>query len=565
MRSPRNFSVPFALAFLATSAFAGTNTRVSVGNGGVQGDGYADVYSAISGDGRYVTFVSAADNLVTGDTNGVADVFVRDLKTGTTERVSVSSLGVQADGPSVDPFISADGRYVQYTSHATNLVPGDTNGVTDGFVYDRVTKTTTRVTLGNGGVEGNGDGDLPTLSADARYVAFVSDATNLVAGDVNGHRDVFVRDLQLGVTTRISVAPGGGESDGDSDAPIISANGRYVLFISSATNLVAGDTNGTQDVFRRDLLLGITERVSVSSTGAQSHGYSDSEAWANLSPDGRFVVFDNDGDDLTAGDTNGVTDVFLRDTVLGTTTLVSVPSGGGQGDSFSFTGAPSSDGRFVTFTSFSTNLVPNDTNGVIDVFVRDLLMGTTRRLSVDPAGNGGDGKSNTAMPTPDARHVLYWSQATNLVSGDTNGVDDDFVFSDTWVLFQQFGTGLAGSGGYVPELEGTNGPATAGGYAIHVEDVLGGANGLLFAGLGQTDLFPFLGGHLYVDLAAPHVVAPLSVSGPDGFPDAGRLDLPGTDVNGAVGVTVYLQFFAVDPGAKRGVSMTNGLMLSIEP
>src|SRR5262249_34397296 len=152
---------------------------------------------------RYVTFVSAADNLVPGDTNGVADVFVRDLKTGTTERVSVSSLGVQADGPSVDPFISADGRYVQYTSHATNLVPGDTNGVTDGFVYDRVTKTTTRVTLGNGGVEGNGAGDLPTLSADARYCAFVSDATNLVAGDNGGHRDIFVRDLQLGVTTRI--------------------------------------------------------------------------------------------------------------------------------------------------------------------------------------------------------------------------------------------------------------------------------------------------------------------------------------------------------------------------
>jgi Tol biopolymer transport system component len=564
MRPSRPLSISFALFALTVPAFAGGTSRVSVGNGNVQGDALADVYPAISGDGRYVTFVSYADNLVPGDTNGVADVFVRDLKSGTTERVSVSSLGVQADGPSVDPFISADGRYVQYTSHATNLVPGDTNGATDGFVYDRVTKTTTRVTLGNGGVEGNADSDLPTLSADGRYVAFVSDASNLVAGDTNGHRDIFVRDLELGVTTRISIAPDGSESDGDSDAPVMAANGRYVVFVSQATNLVAGDTNGTQDLFRRDLLLGVTERVSVSSSGAESHGWSESDAWAIVSPDGRFIAFDNDGDDLTPGDSNGSDDVYLRDMTLGTTTLVSVPDGGGSGDNWSFTGAPSSDGRFVTFTSYATNMVQNDSNGVIDVFVRDLLMGTTRCISVDANGNPGDGKSNTAMPTPDCRHVAYWSEATDLVAADSNGVADVFVFSDAWVLFQQFGTGLAGSGGYVPELEGTNGPATAGGFSIHIEDVLDGAPGHLFAGVGQTDLFPVFGGHFYVDLALPHVAAPLIVSGPDGFPGAGSLDLLGTDVSGAVGVTVYLQFLALDPDAPRGVSMSNGLMLSIE-
>jgi Tol biopolymer transport system component len=564
MRSVVAVPACLAVLFLARPAFAGTTDRVSVGVANVEGDALCDVYPAFSGDGRWVVFVSYADNLVPGDTNGVADVFVRDTRTGATERVSVSSAGVEADGPSVDPFISADGRYVQYTSHATNLVPGDTNGATDGFVFDRQTATTTRVTVGAGGVEGNGNSDLPVLSADARYVAFVSDATNLVAGDTNGHRDIFVRDLQLGVTTRISVTPGGGEADGDSDAPVMAANGRYVVYRSAATNLVANDTNGMDDVFRRDLVAGVTERVSVSSTGAQSFGFSESDAWAFISPDGRFVTFDNDGDDLTPGETNGSDDVYLRDMLLGTTTLVSVPATGGEGDNWSFTGAPSADGRFVTFTSYATNMVPNDTNGVIDVFVRDLKMGTTRCISVDASGNPGNGKSNTAMPTPDGRRILYWSEASDLVAADGNGVADAFVFTDTWALFQQFGTGLAGSGGAVPELEGTNGPATDGGYAIHVEDGLGGAVGLFLAGLGQVDLFPVFGGHFYVDLSAPHAAFPLALSGPLGFPGLGFVDLDGVDVNDLVGLTFYLQYLALDPGAERGVSMTNGLQITVE-
>src|SRR5262249_33662470 len=253
-----------------------------------------------------------------------------------TTRISVNDLGVQADGPSVDPAISADGRYVLYTSHATNLVPGDTNGVTDGFLWDRTTGKTTRGTVGNGGVQGNGDSELDALSAHGRYVVFDSAADNLVGGDTDGQLDVFVRDLQLGVTTRISNGLAGAQPDGPSYTPVFAANGRYVVYLSFASNLVPGDSNGNQDVFRYDRLTGATERVSVSSSGGQSVGFSDSESVDNISPDGRFIVFDNDGDDLVAGDANGVSDVYVRDMLLGTTARASLTSTGASPDSSNF-------------------------------------------------------------------------------------------------------------------------------------------------------------------------------------------------------------------------------------
>src|SRR5216117_509323 len=269
------------------SAGAQTTERVSVASGGTTEGNDTSLGSALSADGRFVAFDSAATDLVAGDTNGVSDVFVHDRQTGTTERVSVASDGAQGNGRSglvtfaFPPALSADGRFVAFVSFATNLVAGDTNGATDVFVHDRQTGTTERVSVASDGTESNAASLGSALSADGRFVAFQSDATNLVAGDTNGATDVFVHDRQTGMTERVSVASGGTEGNGFSAGLALSADGRFVAFHSTATNLVAGDTNGATDVFVHDRQTGTTERVSVDSDGTQGNGPS---AGAALSP-----------------------------------------------------------------------------------------------------------------------------------------------------------------------------------------------------------------------------------------------------------------------------------------
>jgi Tol biopolymer transport system component len=172
----------------------GTTARVSLGPNGVQGNSYS-FSPALSADGRFVAFESEASNLVPGDTNGERDVFVHDRQAGTTERVSVRRDGVQVRGSSYRPALSADGRFVAFVSRVHTLVPGDTNNKADVFVRDRRTGTTERVSVGPNGVQGNGRSDFPTLSADGRFVAFESEASNLGPGDTNDAGDVFVRTL----------------------------------------------------------------------------------------------------------------------------------------------------------------------------------------------------------------------------------------------------------------------------------------------------------------------------------------------------------------------------------
>jgi Tol biopolymer transport system component len=223
-----------------------TTTRVSVATSGTQGNGSSySGPSAISADGRFVAFDSEASNLVGGDTNGWGDVFVHDRATGATTRVSVATGGAQGNGDSGAAWddvaaISADGRFVAFFSEASNLVAGDTNGVHDVFVHDRDTGVTTRVSVGTGGTEGNGRAHaIPAISADGGHVAFTSEATNLVAGDTNDATDIFVHDRDTGSTTRVSVGTDGTEGNGYSWIPSLSADGTSVAFYSSATNLVA--------------------------------------------------------------------------------------------------------------------------------------------------------------------------------------------------------------------------------------------------------------------------------------------------------------------------------------
>ncbi|PKN50661.1 MAG: hypothetical protein CVU55_15995, partial [Deltaproteobacteria bacterium HGW-Deltaproteobacteria-13] len=323
------------------------------------------------------------------------DIFVHDSQTGQTIRVNVASNGDQAlGGGSGGVSISADGRYVAFRSGATNLVSGDTNGEQDIFVHDCQTGETIRVNVAsNGDQANNGGNDRAYISADGRYVAFQSDATNLVSDDTNGLKDIFVHDNQTGQTTRVNLDSSGTQaSGGGSEFPTISADGRYTAFQSDATNLVSDDTNGLRDIFVHDSQTGQTIRVNVASNGDQAAGGGSEKAV--ISGDGRYVGFHSDATNLVTNDTNGLRDIFVNDSQTGQTIRVSVASDGTQA-SGGINEYPtiSDDGRFVAWQSDATNLVTDDTNGDRDIYVHDTATGDTIRVSVSSAGDQADGWS----------------------------------------------------------------------------------------------------------------------------------------------------------------------------
>jgi Tol biopolymer transport system component len=309
---------------------------VRVAGNGPQGPARALILPHdVSGDGRYVAFISEA-SLVADDTNTTNDVYVWDALQLRYERVSVAADGGATDGTSRRPTISANGRYVAFESVSTNLVAGDTNGQMDIFVRDRVAGTTTRVSVSSSGAQATGISTYPSISADGTVIAFHSTAFDLVPNDTNGALDVFVRDLVAGTTTRISEPTGGGEADAGAGGPVVSGDGRVVAFVSSSTNLVADDTNNNPDIFVHDRTSGITERVSVSSTGGQASGASGSPA---LSYDGRFVAFNTNATDLVP-DSSSLGATAVRDRVAHTTTNA-YPGG------IAYELALSSDGRYL--------------------------------------------------------------------------------------------------------------------------------------------------------------------------------------------------------------------------
>jgi hypothetical protein len=414
-------------------------TRVSVDSAGNQGNQalYSSATASISANGRFVAFDSDATNLVSGDTNNKSDIFVRDLLTNTTTRVSVDSAGNQANYDSSNlPSMSTDGRFVAFSSIASNLVPGDTNDKFDIFVRDTLTNTTTRVSVDSAGNQANNASTDFSISANGRFVAFISDASNLVPGDTNDATDIFVRDTLTNTTTRVSVDSAGNQVNNTSVnpyrpsgvySPSISADGRFVAFSSEVSNLVPGDTNDANDIFVQDTLINTTTRVSVDSAGNQSNPGPVSFSNPSISADGRFVAFSSFASNLVPGGTNDANDIFVRDTLTNTTTRVSVDAAGNQANSGSNDFSISADGRFVAFSSFASNLVPGDTNDATDIFVRDTLTNTTIRVSVDAVGNQVNSECYNPSISADGRRIAFDSEASNLVPEDTNDSRDIFV------------------------------------------------------------------------------------------------------------------------------------------
>lgn len=362
---------------------------------------------SFSANGRYVAFVSDATDLAVSDTNNARDVFVRDRQTNTTILVSVNAAGTgPGDGYSSAPRITPDGRFVAFISASSNLVTDDAATLFHEDIYVRDLQIGQTILVSRnfaGTARGNASSgffDVPGISADGQFVVFTSFATDLVATpDITHQRDVFVRDLQTSTTKLVSInQTGNGPGNGESSRGVITPDGRFVTFLSHARDLIPMDIGFRSQVFVRDLQTGTTKLASVNRT-ATSGGNGDTDARAerdlSISADGRFVAFVTDANDLVNNDTNFTQDIYVRDTQLGNTHLVTINTGGiagGRSGQFNFT----PDGRFIAFVSGADDLVGNDTNQQQDVFIRDLQTNSTALISVNRTGvAAGTGDSST--------------------------------------------------------------------------------------------------------------------------------------------------------------------------
>ncbi|HVE62794.1 MAG TPA: hypothetical protein VNB94_03180 [Mycobacteriales bacterium] len=417
--------------------------RISEAADGSQSDGFSSS-SDVSGDGKFVAFESDAANLVPGDTNENTDVFVRDRDTGAVELISRSmgATGTPGDSYSINPSISADGRYVAFESFASNLVADDTNVEPDVFRYDRQTGDVIRVSVGVNDSQATGYSYDPEISGDGQFVVFSSDATDLVTGDTNAETDVFLRNLGRGTTERVSVGSAGLEANGDSAT--VSDDGRYVAFRSSAASLGVDSAYGGSQIFRLDRATDTTIAVSVDPEGALGDGFSGDPV---ITPDGSAVVFESSATNLVGeGDTGGFTDIFLRTIDPGNTERVSVAAEGGEAVGDSFRPDISDDGRFVAFASQAVNLAASDSGRDTDVFLRDRQLGTTEHITVVPTATPGPSPSPNPSPgeifeggcdgpcpngndpaVDGAGGVVSFTSSQQFVEEDTNGQNDVYV------------------------------------------------------------------------------------------------------------------------------------------
>ncbi|MER5915149.1 hypothetical protein ABT124_33000 [Streptomyces sp. NPDC001982] len=408
------------------SAADGETILVSVGLGGRPANGPSE-RASISADGRLVVFTSHASNLVRGDRNDCSDVFLRDLDRGTTVRVDRGRNGTESNGcTGIDPIISADGRYVVFSADSTNLVRGVCDGRSHIYRTDLRTGETVLASAAADGTRGNGDSMRPTVSADGRYVAFATSAGNLIPGDTPASTwDTVVRDMATGKVVRTSAAVDGTPGDAASDGTQISADGRYITFFSNATNLVADDTNKKVDEFLHDTTTGRTTRLSVSAAGVQSDQIT---IGGTISDDNRYVVLNSHATNLTADSPDtGQNHIYLQDLTEGTLQLLDKGADGVPAPGGTFWASITGDGRHVPMASAGGGLVAGDTNNVRDIFVADLPGPTLRRVSVGADGQQADAASYFPDADQHARAVVFTSYATNLVAGDTNGRPDVFL------------------------------------------------------------------------------------------------------------------------------------------
>lgn len=408
-------------------------STISTVTGDIEGTALrGDVYD-ISQDGRYIVFWGLAAEYYTSgsDYSFYGGLFRKDMFTGETEVVSTDAVGTAANGNAMLPSMSADGRYIVFQGNANNLVYNDSNNVNDIFLKDMDTGSLQIISRSGTGVQGNDDSNAPSISADGRYVVFMSAATNLVDGDINGVSDTFVKDIQTGEIARISLSQTGSQGNGASYGGAISADGRYVAFVSDASNLVAGDTNGVSDIFLWDRQTGNISMVSTATDGQEGMGGREGCSSSSISSDGRYVAFISDATNFTTGLSGGENrtmstyDVYVKDTLTGTLTVVSTTAQGTLTTYGGYDPSISDDGTYVTFTS-SSPYVYDDTNFYKDIYIKNILTGAIERVSTSAGGTQGNGESEGSAISGDGRFIAFNSWASNFANSDTNGYSDGF-------------------------------------------------------------------------------------------------------------------------------------------
>jgi Tol biopolymer transport system component len=376
--------------------------------------------AAISSDERFVVFSSDATNLVANDRNDASDIFLRDRWFNQTTRISVDNAGIEGNAASTQPVLSANGRFIAFSSKATNFVAGEANGVADIFIYD----TQTKQVRGINPLDSNGDSVNPSITADGRWVVFESLASNLIADDTNSASDIFAFDTQSNQLTRLSINDAGVAGDGHSFNPIIAANGNFVVFASEASNLVAGDTNVTSDIFLHNLTTHTTQRISQTAMQTDRGSYHPS-----IDAAGKVIVFESDATSLVENDSNAVSDIFIKDLTTGQLQRITSPTGE-QANSAAYYPTISATGRYVAFTTAATNLVSGNANALFDILKYDRQTQQLARVNVSVNGEQGNFQS-LKLPMSlswNGDYAVFTSNATNVVYGDNNLSFDVFVY-----------------------------------------------------------------------------------------------------------------------------------------
>lgn len=488
-----------------------TLTRRSQGPAGQNFNDSSD-FPAISADGGFVAFSTDATNSFLSDDNGVVDIWRQSIG-GALERVSLTTAGQPTNGASFGPAISADGRYVAFTSLATNLTLNDANGFPDVFRRDMATGAVLPVSANPDGLPANSLSYGAAISADGRTVAYLSAATNLVDDDLNGAIDTFLTDLVTGATRLVSTAEDGAQaSAGSLNRPALSADARLVVFDSAAANLTAGDANGRDDVFVKDMLTGAVRLVTEGLSGA-----FEGTLRPAISGDGRYVVFATVAA-LLAADTNGQADIYRRDLLTGGLARISVTAAGTQGDGESRDASISTDGQFIAFTSLSSNFATGDGTGSADVFLKNMATGALTLLSRTAAGTPGFGQSVNPAISAAGNVVAFASTAPDLVSPDGNFAQDVFAASLGTPAGTQTGTAgpdlLLGSDG-ADTLQGLAGDDTLQGFGG--PDRLEGGDGadLMLGGPGNDAMLGGAGDDTYLVESPGDAVLELEDGGTD--------------------------------------------------
>ncbi len=373
---------------------------------------------SISADGRYVAFSSDANNLVSsGDTNGTENIFLRDRQAGSNSLVSVNLSGQSANSYSFTPQISSDGSEVVFQSIASDLTTNAESGNQQIFARNLATGSNLLVSVNTNGAGGNEFSDLQSLSGDGTKIAFRSYASDLVANDTNNTYDVFYRNIASNSVALVSInSAGTGSANGYSTSPRISASGQYVAFGSDASDLSPADNNTRFDIYRRDMAAGVTALVSANSNGVAGNSSCGEDIY--ISGSGQFVAFESYDSDLAPGGAPGYyQEIFLRDMVAGTNQLVSVNNSNQYAIGTCYLYGLSSDGRYVLFGSYAENLTANDTNGEPNLYLRDVVAGTTTLVTVNHSGSGpGDGYYNNGALSATGQYVIFTDTSTDLVT-----------------------------------------------------------------------------------------------------------------------------------------------------